>query len=221
MRIHVPARGRVRLRSHGAQSLHFRLWTRPVKLGTVHSPEPKRDELSKGLAFAGYELGEDGLLRPRAAARTLPEAEQRANRLRTALQRREVHGDVLRFCRAELIQDNYFHAVLEATKGLTNKIRARTGLTGDGGPLAEQALGLGQARTPFLAFNSLRTESEQSEQKGPLNLMKGLLGTFRNPTAHAPEISWNMTEQDALDLLTMASFLHRRLDRAARTPKTA
>jgi uncharacterized protein (TIGR02391 family) len=137
------------------------------------------------------------------------------------LQRREVHGDVLRFCRAELIQDNYFHAVLEATKGLSDKIRARTGLTADGGPLAEQALGLGQARTPFLAFNSLRTESEQSEQKGLLNLMKGLLGTFRNPTAHAPKISWNMTEQDALDLLTMASFLHRRLDRAARTPKTA
>ena len=74
---------------------------------------------------------------------------------------------------------------------------------------------------PFLAFNSLRTDSEQSEQKGLLNLLKGMFGTFRNPTAHAPKISWNMTEQDALDLLTMASFLHRRLDGAARTPRTA
>ncbi len=71
-----------------------------------------------------------------------------------------------------------------------------------------------------LAFNSLQTKSEQSEQNGLLNLMKGMFGTFRNPTAHAAKISWNMTEQDALDLLTMASLCHRRLDTAARTPRT-
>ena len=72
---------------------------------------------------------------------------------------------------------------------------------------------------PFLAFNTLQTESEQSEQKGMMNLMKGFFGTFRNTTAHAPKISWSVNEQDALDLLTMASFLHRRLDTAARTPR--
>jgi len=53
-----------------------------------------------------------------------------------------------------------------------------------------------------------------------MNLMKGIFGTFRNPTAHAPKILWNISEQDALDLLTMVSFLHRRLDSAARTPRT-
>lgn len=72
---------------------------------------------------------------------------------------------------------------------------------------------------PFLAFNSLQTDSERSEQKGLKNLMVGFFGTFRNTTAHAPKISWTMNEQDALDLLTMASFLHRRLDGAARTPR--
>ena len=127
----------------------------------------------------------------------------------------------LRFCRAELLQDNYFHAVLEATKSVADKIRAKTGLTGDGADLVDQALALGKSGMPFLAFNSLRTESEQSEQKGLLNLMKGIFGTFRSPTAHAPRLSWSMTEQDALDLLTMASFLHRRLDSAVRTPRTA
>ena len=49
---------------------------------------------------------------------------------------------------------------------------------------------------------------------------KAFFGTFRNPIAHALKISWNMTEPDALDLLTMASFIHRRLDNAARTPRT-
>jgi hypothetical protein len=56
----------------------------------------------------------------------------------------------------------------------------------------------------ILAVNTLRTGSEISEQNGLPNLIKGLFGTFRSPT----EISWNMTEADALDLLTMASFIH-------------
>ena len=50
--------------------------------------------------------------------------------------------------------------------------------------------------------------------------MKGMFGAFRNVTAHAPKVSWPVTEQDALDMLTIASFLHRRLDAAARTPRT-
>ena len=41
---------------------------------------------------------------------------------------------------------------------------------------------------------------------------KGLFGTFRNPTAHAPKIEWNLEEQDALDLFTLASYVLRRID---------
>ena len=195
---------------------------KPVRyVGKTEAFESRRNALNHVLIFAGLELGRDGQLRPRAAAKTLTEAEQRAGRLRAELLKRSVHPDVLRFCRAELLQENCFHAVLEATKSVADKIRMKTGLTGDGAELADAALSLGKAGMPFLAFNSLRTDSEQSEQKGLLNLMKGMFGTFRNPAAHAPKISWNMTEQDALDLLTMASFCHRRLDSAARTPRTA
>jgi uncharacterized protein (TIGR02391 family) len=64
-----------------------------------------------------------------------------------------------------------------------------------------------------------RTETEQQEQAGLSNLMKGMFGAFRNVTVHAPKISWTITEQDALDLLTIASFLHRRMDDAVRTPR--
>ena len=35
--------------------------------------------------------------------------------------------------------------------------------------------------------------------------------------AHAPKIHWPINEQDALDILTLASLLHRRLDSAVRT----
>jgi uncharacterized protein (TIGR02391 family) len=35
---------------------------------------------------------------------------------------------------------------------------------------------------------------------------------FRNTTAHAPKIIWNIDENDALDILSLISLVHRRLD---------
>ena len=103
-----------------------------------------RGKLNKPLAFSGYQVNERGEIVPVEAARTLTEAEQRADRLQSELRRRQVHPDVLKFCRAELLQENYFHAVLEATKSLSEKIRQRSGLTGDAGELAQQAFSLGK-----------------------------------------------------------------------------
>ena len=120
---------------------------------------------------------------------------------------------MLAFCRAELVQQNYFHAVLEATKSVADKIRARTGLTGDGASIVDAAFRLSKG-TPMLAFNSLSTEWEESEHKGLAMLCKGLFSTFRNPTAHAPKVRWAVKREEALDLLTLASMLHRRLDDA-------
>lgn len=56
------------------------------------------------------------------------------------------------------------------------------------------------------------TESGKSEQKGLANLLIGLFGAVRNPLAHAPKTIWPMSEQDALDILTLASLIHRKLD---------
>jgi uncharacterized protein (TIGR02391 family) len=116
-----------------------------------------------------------------------------------------------------LLQDNYFHAVFEATKSVADKIREKTGLGTDGAELVDQAFSV---RNPLLAINTLQAETEQSEQKGFANLLKGVFGTFRNVTAHAPKIKWPIEELDALDLLTMVSYLHRRLDRAVRVPQS-
>ena len=149
-------------------------------------------------------------------ARTVGQAAERAGKLRSELERRRVHPDVLRFCRAELLQENYFHAVLEASKSVAEKVRAKTGLTTDGSQLVDDAFGK-KPTLPLLAFNSLQTDSEWSEHRGLMNIMKGVFSAFRNPTAHEPKVSWHVTEQDALDLLTLASLLHRRLDAAVRT----
>jgi uncharacterized protein (TIGR02391 family) len=145
---------------------------------------------------------------------TIDEARGRANRLRAELERRSVHADVLEFCRPELLQENYFHAVLEATKSLSTKIRDKSGLSGDAGELATQAFSLGRSGVPVLAFNDLRNDTERSEQTGLMNLCIGMFGTFRNVTAHGAKLHWEVTENDALDLLTLVSMLHRRVDKA-------
>ncbi len=182
--------------------------------------DSRRHALNEVLAFAGWQLGEDGKLRAAEKATTLAEAQERAGRLRSELQRRAVHPDVLQFCRAELLQQNFFHAVLEATKSVAEKIRRRTGLQGDGASLVDAALGKGSSPYPLLAFNTLQTDSERSEHTGLMNLLKGASGTFRNPTIHAPKISWVVNERDALEALTLLSMLHRRLDEAVSTRPT-
>jgi uncharacterized protein (TIGR02391 family) len=88
-----------------------------------------------------------------------------------------------------------------------------SGLQSDGADLVHQAFGQSQSG-PILAINSLVSETEKGEQRGFANLLIGLFGTIRNPLAHNPKIEWDMSEQDALDILTMASLIHRKLDKA-------
>lgn len=190
----------------------------PVRhVGNREYYEREREKLNAVLCFSGLTIGEDGKLRQVSAANTLSQAEARASALRRALIERKVHPDVLDFCRAELLAQDYFHAVFEATKSIADKLRRLTGLGSDGAKLAEEALSIGSAGHPRLAFNSLATESERSEHNGLINLIKGLFGAFRNTAAHAPRIHWHVSEQDALDILTTLSLLHRRLDGAVRT----
>lgn len=169
-----------------------------------------REALNAKLAFCGMQLRDDGKLKPTEAVKTIPEAEKRASDLRRKLQERNIHPEVLKYCKAELLQDNYFHAVFEATKGVAQYIRNKTGLTSDGAKLVDDAFSI---QRPLLAFNTLQTETEQSEQKGFANLLKGFFGAVRNPHAHTPKIIWE-GEIEATDYLTLASMLMRKLEQA-------
>jgi len=176
----------------------------------------RRDQLNKVLAFRGMKVGTDGKVHRSTVAGNLDEAMARANRFRSALTQRGVHTDVLKYCTAEVLQKNYFHAVFEAMKSITGKIRTMAGSSSDGAALVDQAFAPGKGMKPILAINSLRTETEHGEQRGFASLLKGLYGTVRNPLAHEAKIDWNMSEQDALDIMTMISLIHRKLDKARR-----
>lgn len=175
--------------------------------------EDRRAQLNEVLSFHGLTFREDGKFERGTPVTTLTEAEARVERLRTKLEARGTHQDVIKYCRVLLSHNNHFHAVLEATKSVAEKIRTLSGATGDGASLIDAVFG---GTSPLLRINNLVSETEVGEQKGFMNLLKGMFGTFRNPTAHAPQIVWQMSEEDALDLFAMVSYAHRRLDRATR-----
>lgn len=181
----------------------------PVRfVGRSEEFESCRHELNQVLALCGLEYGADGLFRRVEQAETLQEAERRVGIIRAKLRGRRIHPEVEKYCRAELMQQNYFHAVFEATKGLFQRIRDMTGVQEDGAVLIDKVFSINH---PLLAFNALQTENECSEHKGFALLLKGCYAAIRNPRAHRPKILWQ-EEDDVADLLTLISLLHRKLD---------
>ncbi|WP_417212477.1 TIGR02391 family protein [Bizionia sp.] len=168
-----------------------------------------RTELNKRLSFIGLEYKANGKFTSATRTNTISEAEQKANRLKSKLESRNAHSEIFKYCKAELLVENYFHTVFEAVKSVADKIRQKSGLTGDGSELVDKAFSI---KNPLIRINDLSTETKESEHKGFANLIKGVFGMFRNTTAHAPKITWEINEQDALDILSTISLIHRKLE---------
>ena len=185
----------------------------------IESYASNRDEfrdfsnrINRILRFSGLEYREDGQFHRVALTRDLSEAERRAKAVENKLATRRVHSEVQKYCKSEYMQENYFHAVFEAVKGLSERIRDKTGLTIDGVALAKQAFERPSGNLPKLAFNTLATETERNEHDGFTNMLIGSFQFFRNPIAHTPKIMWQHDIDDAVDCLTTISFMHFRLD---------
>lgn len=144
-------------------------------------------------------------------AKTISEAQQRANDLLVNLQMRNAHQEIFKYCTTELVDKNYFHAVFEACKGLFARIRQLSLINTDGIRLVEYVF-----NHPILVINSYKSKQEKDEQKGFEAILEGLCNMFRNPEAHQPKIEWPVSEQDALEILSLISYCHRRLDNAKR-----
>lgn len=174
----------------------------------------RQDALDEVLVFIGLRVNDKGKIQRGTKADTLPEAARHANSLRAELRRRDVHAEVLRYASREVLERNAFHAVLEASKSVPDRLRRMAGLQGDGAALIDATLTLGASGTPRIRINTLATASERDEQTGFATLIKGLLGMFRNPVAHDPRMSRTVTDEELLELLMIVSMVHRRLDGA-------
>ena len=111
-------------------------------------------EINKPLMLLGLQMTQEGKLVKVPVATTISEVERRTRSLVNELQKRHIHEDVLTCCKEEYLQENYFHAVFEAAKSLSEKVREKTGIQEDGTRLFDQALAV---NNPKLVMNALQT----------------------------------------------------------------
>jgi uncharacterized protein (TIGR02391 family) len=108
---------------------------------------------------------------------------------------------------------NFSNAILDSIHYLSDVIRERSGLEGDGVALVGAAFG---GNSPKLKVNRLQTESEQNMQRGVEALLRGIYQAIRNPRSHGP---YQDDERSATAIILFVDHLVRIVDQS-RTPFT-
>lgn len=176
--------------------------------------EEQRMLFNRAACFDGWEISEEGKLLHRKKTTTISEAEERANYLRLELEKRNTHSQIYAYCTPEILNDDYFHIIEEALKGLFQRVREISGVYNeDGAILIDKVMG---EKSPIILINKFQNKSEISEHKGFSSLLKSLYSLFRNPESHSPRERWPLNKIDALDILGIISLCHRKLDSAYR-----
>lgn len=170
-----------------------------------------KTEINKQLAFEGLCINDSNQIVAIDKASKISDVQIRVDDLKAKLIEQGAHQLVFSYCNAELLANNYFHAVLESSKGLVKRIQDLADVTYDGQNLMEKVF---KDDEPILIINNFISKSEKDEHRGFRNLLIGIVAMFRNPASHELKVEWNMSEQDALDILAMISYCHRRLDKA-------
>ncbi len=99
-------------------------------------------------------------------------------------------------------------AVLDAIHALSDLIRGRSGLEGDGVALVGAAFG---GSSPKLKVNRPQTESEQNTQKGIEALLRGVYQAIRNRRSHGTQQD---DERDAVAIILFLDYLLRVVDQS-------
>lgn len=176
----------------------------PVNYTDSEKRENHCENISRVLRFIGYEINQEGKIVSSKIAKTISDAQKRADSLREKLQERNAHNLLFNYCKEEFCNNDYFHAVQEAIKSILVRVRNISCLTTDGRPLIQQAF---QLTSPYVIINNFQTTSEKNEHEGFKMICEGLVSMIRNPTAHEAKIHWSITEQDALETLCLKHYV--------------
>ncbi len=124
----------------------------------------------------------------------------------------------LRSASRKLFADgHYAHAVQAAFLRLNNEVKLKSGLSAaDGDGLMRTAF---SAINPILRMNPLKTLSERNEQRGYMDIAAGAMTGIRNPRAHEHDLE--DSPDTALEMLTLANHLMRKLDGATKSRRRA
>ncbi|MDQ3877020.1 MAG: TIGR02391 family protein [Actinomycetota bacterium] len=101
-------------------------------------------------------------------------------------------------------------AIFEAFKSVNNRVKDASQLTEDGKSLMAKAF---RPQNPAIRINAGQTRSDADEQEGFMHIFMGVMQGIRNPKAHDEHAV--LDDDRALEYLSLASLLMRRIDDAA------
>jgi uncharacterized protein (TIGR02391 family) len=179
--------------------------------------EKHRTSLNEKLLYEGIEIDKSGKARIVDKARTISEAKARSFKIKEKVHGIGIHTDIVPYCESEWLGENYFHAILEITKSVADKLRQKSGYSNDGAALVDNCFGLGSDRKPMLAFNLLQSESEVSQHTGFANFIKGFFSMYRNPKAHDPKLLEDTQLTEMTEVLVVATIIQNKLDQTYKT----
>ena len=129
-----------------------------------------------------------------------------------SFQKYSFHPEINSVSSQLLIDGHYSQAIEEALKKVIKRskvlYKAKTGDDFDGDSLMNMMFGC-ENREPVIKFNNLSSREEKNEQKGIMNLFKGIVG-IRNRKAHDNVLQ--SSYEKAIEYLALTSLLMRLLD---------
>lgn len=163
--------------------------------------------------FHELELKNNGQIESAISPLTASEATERLNTLTDKLKSLSIHENVFKYARIELLKENYFHAILESSKGVFDRLRDISELnTLDGNKLIDAAFSTKCPRV-LIKGNMLEKSSEKSAYHGISSLLKTIAFLYRNPRAHDPKLYDITSIEDTIDAFLIMSTAHRQLDK--------
>ena len=164
--------------------------------------------INEVLSFYGLNVKDDGSLIQTSESSSTVQRSKSSDEI--AFDSRNFHPQIALHGRSHFSRGSYFHAVFECCKSFDSIVGKNTGIGKSGQPLMSESMSLNGP----LKFNSQQNQSERDEQQGVMYLCMGLMNAIRNPQAHEPELNWPMSREDALDVLSLISFLFRKIESA-------
>lgn len=169
-----------------------------------------RSRINECLAFSGLEIGEDGEIIKIKRAKTPTGGNS------SMFDQRGYHGFVVKHARAKFLQGDYFGAVGDCCREFEGLVRQASGLELSGRRLMGKALDpkKGIAGSLDNVLPNATRESRHGAQEETMHLAMGIMAGPRNSTAHESKANFPIGRDDALDKLTVLSYVLRQLERA-------
>jgi uncharacterized protein (TIGR02391 family) len=108
-----------------------------------------------------------------------------------------INPELWKAIEASYESENYSHAIEDAMAFVTETLRDKSGIDGDGKQLVGKTLGFSPGKPPKIQLNKLETETEKNIQIGLREVLAGMYSLVRNPRSHE-SISDDKKSADAI-----------------------